>query len=1126
MRWLRATMALGVLALLLGGIPTLLLASIGNPGAGLSDLTAGDVTDSVLIDLLATVAWLAWAQFALATMVEAASAIRRTPMPRRIPWVMAGQQELARVLVTAVLLSPGLATSLVPLPVGPAPSSGMRMQAAVSIPEHFPKPSSVADMSTVQGAPGVGRPVTTHHGASGTQAEAAGSSVYVVPSGEGPATYWDLAVAKLGHGERWHEIWRLNEGRRQSDGTVMTSPNLLRPGWTVLVPAAPETETSDGRPAAVSGPAGALRTSEVTVQPGDTLSQIVADHGDGDWHRVWDANAGRMERDGRRFTNPDLIQPGWKITLLAGSPLAAVDPAPSTERSAAPITRPTPRGVPESPAPSISHPSAPPASDRLEAEAPVGQPSTAGHDKAPVQTSDVPSTVAPIVAFAGGGGVLAGLTLAALRRRRRRQFRHRRPGRMIAATPAELAPLEKALLADGVRGAADLNWLNEALRSLVHTLANVPNAQLPDVLAVRMSGDLLELVLAAPQVDAPPPWQVDDVALRWSVRRSDPLPFDVEDWLRHFAPYPTLATVAYTDAGEHWLLDLERIGALTLAGDPQRCEDLGRFLAAELAHNTWSEQLHVTVAGFGEELRGLNPTRVAHPNKDEVCDALTGLRSCLQENNDLGKQSGVGVLAGRLHNIEGDGWAPQVLLIAPPDTGSNVELRCLLDELRARDGRAAVAVVVVGATAESVGQDEAGADAGWQLLVDADGTMALQGLGLVAHAQQLPPGEAADLVALLSLETDVPDRPMPPARGEHPWDHFADVTGALRQEFTETAAGQGPTRVAEVIDLTDTVPKEGRDGIDGSSVLPMATSLYVEQAATLDRDVERLAPFVSEELRQQVTGSDPDLDSDLADWHDSGCRRPKLRLLGPVLLTAWGQAPDKRPAFYTEVVTYLASRAHGATLEQFASDLWPDDPDIAFKTTPRQAASVARTWLGVNPRTGQHYLPKAPDGAQGLGVYRVRDLLVDAELFRRLRLRGVAGGAAGIADLEAALSLVVGAPLDQRRPEGYRWLVDMPLEHEYTAMIVDVAHVVATHHLASGAPESASAAAHTALSTGARDDVALLDLVAVSDAVGNHAEAAAYVKRIMANHEAEVEEDLPTRTYGVLLQRLRSTAGP
>jgi len=753
-----------------------------------------------------------------------------------------------------------------------------------------------------------------------------------------------------------------------------------------------------------------------------------------------------------------------------------------------------------------------------------------------------------MVAFAGGGGaLLAGLLLTALRRHRRRQFRVRGLGRTITATPPDLAPVEKALLARGTAGSADVTWLNEALRSLVHTLAAVPDGRLPDVVAVRMTHELLELVLTTPHRDPPKSWRVDESGLRWSVRRSDQLPFDPADAVFHYAPYPALVTVGSTASGEHWLLDLEQIGTLTLTGDLERCTDLGRFLAAELAHNSWSEQLHVTLAGFGQELRGLNPSRITQVHgRADIDAAIAALHGCLRENQQVAEHAGVDVLTGRLRNINGDVWVPQVLLMAPHSNdglaaAGDVDLdgdgrSTLLEALVAEPPRTAVALVLIsgdlgGGVADPhlddtfvVGGRIGGAC--WQLLLDADGTLTIPALGVQLQAQQLPAGEAADLAALLALAADGADRPVPPARGVQPWDAYADAAGAPRSDLTSPRSTSETSRVDKVVDLTDATPVV-TDVVDPlpvtRSVLPLPSSVYLQRAATTAADLDALAPPMSAEVGRRVTGADPDLDSDLAHWHDTASQRPKLRLLGPISLTAGGHAPDKRPAFYTELVAYLASRPHGATLERFACDLWPDDPDIVGKTTPRQAASVARAWLGVNPRTQQHYLPKAADGIAGagvgVGVYRVQDLLVDAELFRRLRLRGVAAGPSGLADLQAALDLVTGAPMEQRRPDGYRWLVDMPLDHEYTGMIVDVAHLVTTHHLANGAPELAEATAKVALRAGAQDDVALLDLVAACDAVGKPAEADRYVRRILANHDAEVEEDLPARTYEVLRHR-------
>ncbi len=70
-----------------------------------------------------------------------------------------------------------------------------------------------------------------------------------------------------------------------------------------------------------------------------------------------------------------------------------------------------------------------------------------------------------------------------------------------------------------------------------------------------------------------------------------------------------------------------------------------------------------------------------------------------------------------------------------------------------------------------------------------------------------------------------------------------------------------------------------------------------------------------------------------------------------------------------------------------------------------------------------------------------------------------------------------------------------------------------------------------ALQAGSTDDIALLDMVAACDAQANRAEADEWVRRILANHDAEVEEDLPPRTAGCYTaasgstERAESTTG-
>jgi nucleoid-associated protein YgaU len=53
------------------------------------------------------------------------------------------------------------------------------------------------------------------------------------------------------------------------------------------------------------------------VKAGDTLWRIAARTLDDPfrWQDVWRANAGRKMTDGSRFVDPDLIRPGWRLSI-------------------------------------------------------------------------------------------------------------------------------------------------------------------------------------------------------------------------------------------------------------------------------------------------------------------------------------------------------------------------------------------------------------------------------------------------------------------------------------------------------------------------------------------------------------------------------------------------------------------------------------------------------------------------------------------------------------------------------------------------------------------------------------------------------------------------------------------
>lgn len=1030
------------------GLPWALAVTIGNPARQWDAIRAGDISDQAVIAILAAVAWLAWVSFAVALIVEFGALVAGhvgLPLRRvRIP-LLGVQQDLARTLLAAVvlLLGPVMATVAAPAqsfatPVSTvdAPASPVARMAATASTQH-----AASEQSTIS---------------------------YAIPTSGGMTTYWDLAVHYLGDGQRWPEIWQLNAGRPQPDGAVMTSPHLLRRGWTVLIPSTARTNDAF-----------------VTVHRGDTLSDLAADAGISDWRTIWPANDRHAEPHGARFTDPDHIEPGWTIVLPeSDAGHHSITPQHSSPPVASPA-RPSPNRHPRPDPTDSSRPSMSPTPHAPAPTRALVHPAGSAHHSS--------STLAPIALFAGGGLLLAGTTLAALRSHRRRADRFRRPGRMIGATPADLAPIEKALVSAGTPAAVDVTFLDEALRSMVHAQASEPGRHLPDVVAARLTEHDLELALAAAQPDPPPPWTCDAEGVRWHVDRSAAINIDPSRRASHWAPYPTLATVGYTANGETWLLDLERIEAMSLVGPAEQCLNLARFLAAELAHNSWSEQLRVTMVGFGAEMAELNPSRLSHA--DDLEAAIAALHRQFDQISRAADDYGVNVLDGRLRDIAADAWAPHVLLVAPHVAADRTSVDQLLAAMRYRGTRSAIALVL----AEDPGHISA---TRWQIHLEMDGALRIPALDLTLTAQQLPADEAGDLAALIALAASGEDEPIPPAHGDQPWDQFADATGAPRPEITRG-------RLCESTTATDIGVVTAADGDTKPSVIVVP-------------------PDAVEEIEQ----SDPSLESDLAAWLDPDCPVAKLRLLGrPRLTGAAGALPPHKPRedFYTEVITYLATRT-GTTSAQLGTAIWPNDPGIIGKTTPRQAVTIARNWLDANPVTGVEYVPYAGDGS-ATGLYRAQGLLIDAELFRRLRLRGTARGEQGISDLVAALGLVDGPPLDHahipaRRnaatgvlTQPYSWLVDCPLDREYLVMIADTADAVAQHFLGVGAPQQAAWAAQTAVRAGDQSDTPLLNLMRVADAQENRAEGDEYLRRIMCNHDAEVEEDLPPRTYEAVRRR-------
>jgi DNA-binding SARP family transcriptional activator/LysM repeat protein len=254
----RALGALALLGLLVVGIPWALAHYIGSPlphdipgWQQIHDtLTNRGIPDDVLLNALAIVVWITWAML-VASLVTEAIGMARGTSARRVP-LASSFQPLARWLVAAIavgILTTSSRTTATPTPALAASLTALRT--------NTPRAELVVDLSAVPPA----TPAAPSNGAAATSQPAA----YVVQPGD---TLWDIAGQHLGDPYRWPEIYDLNHGRPQPDGTSLSDPNLIYPGWTLQLPliAPPTAKTAQTAAPALPTPAPTL-APPAPVQP-------------------------------------------------------------------------------------------------------------------------------------------------------------------------------------------------------------------------------------------------------------------------------------------------------------------------------------------------------------------------------------------------------------------------------------------------------------------------------------------------------------------------------------------------------------------------------------------------------------------------------------------------------------------------------------------------------------------------------------------------------------------------------------------------------------------------------------------------------------------------------------------
>ena len=1095
-------LSLLIILLILVGIPAALVALRGNPlpdgapdpGVLLDRLVAPD-DGSLFLAALTWLGWLAWASFALSVAVEASAQARGLPSPK-LP-ALGPQQRVAGVLVAAAALlftapllhAPAAAASA-------ATASGASTRTSSTLPESLPSRATDIAVPAAGVAPA---PVAE---------QASGSVAYTVRPGD---SLWRIAETLLGDGARYGEIAELNYGRRQSDGRALTADHWLAPGWTLTLPAG---AAAPATPAGPEQPAGT-----VVVEPGDTLWQIAQETlGDGGRYNEIAAASTQVQPDGTRLRDPDLIRPGWELTVPAPpNPPAASHltsaPPPAAIPLAAPTTSPqhtrTQDGPPTAPARVLP--------DAVQAQPPASSPVTrradSGHAAAPAEEAARDDEPVEVRTAAGIGAVLAAGLLALLATRRVRQQRRRRSGQRIAMPDPGLAPAELELrLVEDPDGRLRTG---QALRTLSVLLAET-GAALPALRLARLSFGALELYLAEPAV-LPAPFAATGDPTVWTLPAEAPLLTPTE-LTAVPAPYPSLVTLGHDLDGAHVLVDLEHCGSLAVTGDQTASTAVLAALATELATSVWADDLQVTLVGCLPELPdALGTGRLRHvTGLDELLRALEHRSAAVRASlicAGVPDLQHARTAVGQRHT---DNWTPEILLLTQPLAPADRErLHALLHDLPQ-----------VGLAAVTTGDSPLGE---WALNLDTfdsetDNVAVLAPVGLSLRPQRLTTSDLSQLLDLLAV-ADLPARPAEHGTGadlvaDEP--ALADLGSQLPHHDTDHVVLGGMDAQAS----SSTRPHDHDHDHDRGRG-PAKVDVYQRR-----RPLSEARPPEHIDQRKFTAGtshsggaseevadtSRPDLPEEPTGAPDQLLPPPLVQLLGPVeLLHPRGTVERSKRRQLTEIAAYLSLHP-GRDHTHLSEAIWPGARTL--DNTRNTAMSKLRKWLGTNS-DGEDYVPRVLDDG-----YRLHpDVRSDWNLWQELLPDGPA--AADTRALAAALELVHGRPFAGTNPRRYAWAERD--RQDMISAIVDAAHELARRALLEGNAPMARHAAAAGLQTDPGAELLWRDALRAEWLAGDLSGLTATADRLSALAD-ELGDDLEPETIELLDEllnrRSRQAAAP
>ncbi len=341
--------------------------------------------------------------------------------------------------------------------------------------------------------------------------------------------------------------------------------------------------------------------------------------------------------------------------------------------------------------------------------------------------------------------LLASGILAALGRRRREQLWQRAFGHRVVGPPRQSALAESALRAGSHEPSARL--LDHGLRYVSRAMTLTGRVP-PAVVAAHLSHDNLDLWVAPADLGAPPPWTALDDGRVWRLRSTALARVNAVEPDDAPALFPGLVSIG-TDGTGRVLVDLEAAhGVISVAGQQTMIMAVLSSMALELATSRWSDQMHITLAGFGEDLTAMAPDRITVvPTLDE---GLAAMEAHAIDVAEAMAAAGVSsVLEGRALGVSPNAWVPHYLISAvPPGPRDRSRLLAL-----ARIGGAAAASYVVAG-------DVPGASWAWE--VTPEGRLLAGALGFDVQAQLVPVRQHEAVAGLFTAAARTEGVPLTP----------------------------------------------------------------------------------------------------------------------------------------------------------------------------------------------------------------------------------------------------------------------------------------------------------------------------------------------------------------------------